>query len=193
MCLTRSGKSSVEGYGMSLTPKSLQEIRRSNKNRFQTLDKVPEQYKTKVVILEVTRRAREQHRRWCGDAPKERCVDIGNPELTFLLKINQIGYNQMVEKRKPNCPLPVIQSMAKEGKVRATISAVAGAYALGFDFDEMVSVVMALTANDFYKSMTTHADNKVWQDVYRPVTKTGEIYLKLIVVNDVLIISFKEL
>lgn len=67
----------------------------------------------------------------------------------------------MVEKRKPHFPLPVIQTLAKEGKVRATISAVASAYALGFDFDEMVSVVMALTSNDFYKSMTTHADHKI--------------------------------
>jgi motility quorum-sensing regulator/GCU-specific mRNA interferase toxin len=98
-----------------------------------------------------------------------------------------------MEKRKPHCPLPVIRSMTKEGKVRATISAVASAYALGFDFDEMVSVVMALTSKDFYKSMTTLADHKVWQDVYRPVTKAGEIYLKLMVVDDVLIVSFKEL
>ena len=98
-----------------------------------------------------------------------------------------------MDKRKPHCPLSIVQDLAKEGKVRATMSAVAGAYALGFDFDEIVSVVMALTSKDFYKSMTTHADHKVWQDVYRPVTKAGEIYLKLMVVDDVLIVSFKEL
>lgn len=61
-----------------------------------------------------------------------------------------------MEKRKPHCPLPVVQALANEGKVRATMSAVAGANALGFDFDEMVSVVVALTSKDFYKSMTTH-------------------------------------
>jgi motility quorum-sensing regulator/GCU-specific mRNA interferase toxin len=99
----------------------------------------------------------------------------------------------MMEKRKPNCPLPIILSIAKKGKVRATMSAVASAYALGFDFDEMVSVIMSLTMKDFYKSMTTHADHKVWQDVYRPMTKAGEIYLKLTVIDDVLIVSFKEL
>ncbi len=100
---------------------------------------------------------------------------------------------ESMEKRKPHCPLPVVQSLAKEGNVRATMSAVAGAYALGFDFDGMVSVVMALTSQDFYKSMTTHGDHTVWQDVYRPTTKAGEIYLKLTVVDDVLIVSFKEL
>lgn len=99
----------------------------------------------------------------------------------------------MIEKRKPHCALPDVQDMAKEGNVRATMSAVAGATALGFDFDEMVSVVMALTSEDFYKSMTTHADHTIWQDVYRPMTRAGEVYLKLTVVDDVLIVSFKEL
>ena len=41
--------------------------------------------------------------------------------------------------------------------------------------------------------MTTHADHRVWQDVYRPVTEVGEVYLKLTVIDDVLIVSFKEL
>lgn len=54
-------------------------------------------------------------------------------------------------------------------------------------------VVMALTPADFYKSMTTHADYKVWQDVYRPSTQAGDVYLKLTVIDDVLIVSFKEL
>ena len=99
----------------------------------------------------------------------------------------------MMEKRKSNYPLPVVQTLAKEGKVRATMSAVAGASALGFDFDGIVSVVMALTSKDFYKSITTHADHKIWQDVYRPTTEAGEVYLKLTVINDLLIVSFKEL
>jgi motility quorum-sensing regulator/GCU-specific mRNA interferase toxin len=57
----------------------------------------------------------------------------------------------------------------------------------------MVDVVLALTMKDFYKTMTTHTDHKVWQDVYHPVTRTGEIYLKLTVIDDLLIVSFKEL
>lgn len=89
--------------------------------------------------------------------------------------------------------MSVIKAMVQEGKVRATMTALAGAAATGLDFNEMVGVVMALTSNDFYKSMTTHADHKVWQDVYRPNTKAGEVYLKLMVIDDVLIISFKEL
>jgi len=57
----------------------------------------------------------------------------------------------------------------------------------------MLDVVLALTATDFYKSMTTHADHTVWQDVYRPNTQAGDVYLKLTVIDDVLIVSFKEL
>ena len=98
-----------------------------------------------------------------------------------------------MEKRSPHCQLSVVRALIAEGKVRSTFSAVAGAAALGLDFDGMVAVVLALTPQDFYKSMTTHADHRVWQDVYRPSTVAGEIYLKLTVLDDVLIVSFKEL
>ena len=58
----------------------------------------------------------------------------------------------------------------------------------------MCVVVLALTPADFYKSMTTHADHTVWQDVYHAKTVSGdEVYLKLTVIDDVLIVSFKEL
>ena len=43
------------------------------------------------------------------------------------------------------------------------------------------------------KSMLENHNYKIWQDFYRPVTKSGEVYLKLIVIDDVLILSFKEL
>jgi motility quorum-sensing regulator/GCU-specific mRNA interferase toxin len=58
----------------------------------------------------------------------------------------------------------------------------------------MCDVVLALTPGDFYKSMTTHSDHHIWQDVYRAKTERGNnIYLKLTVIDDVLIVSFKEL
>ena len=98
-----------------------------------------------------------------------------------------------MEKRTPHCKLAVVKSMVAEGKVRITISALAGGAALGFGFEEIVGVVAALTPRDFYKSMTTHADHRVWQEVYRPKTPAGVVYLKLTVIDDVLIVSFKEL
>ncbi len=98
-----------------------------------------------------------------------------------------------MEKRTPHCKLPVIKALVAAGKVRATYSATQGAAQMGFGFSEMLNVVTTLTTADFYKSMTTHADHTVWQDVYRPSTQAGDVYLKLTVVDDVLIVSFKEL
>ncbi len=98
-----------------------------------------------------------------------------------------------MEKRTPHCRLPTAKALIEAGKVRATFSALAGGAALGLDFAGMLDIVMALTPKDFHKSMTTHADHKIWQDVYRPATPVGEVYLKLMVVDDVLIVSFKEL
>lgn len=83
--------------------------------------------------------------------------------------------------------------MVEAGKVSATMSALGGAAAMGLDFDDMLAVIRSLTIRDFFKSMTTQADHRIWQDVYRPSTSAGDVYLKLTVIDDVLIVSFKEL
>ncbi|MCL2022530.1 MAG: type II toxin-antitoxin system MqsR family toxin [Betaproteobacteria bacterium] len=99
-----------------------------------------------------------------------------------------------MEKRTPHYRLTTVKSMVKTGDVRATASAYQGARELGIDdLDGMCAVVLALAPADFHKSMTTHADHTVWQDVYRPGTQAGDAYLKLTVIDDVLIVSFKEL
>ena len=100
-----------------------------------------------------------------------------------------------MEKGTPHCKLQVVKALIEAGQVRATASAFNGARELGInDLTGMCSVVLALTSTVFYKSMTTHADHRVWQDVYRAKTASGdEVYLKLTVIDDVLIVSFKEL
>ncbi|AOB25969.1 type II toxin-antitoxin system MqsR family toxin [Bordetella bronchiseptica] len=98
-----------------------------------------------------------------------------------------------MEKGTPHCKLPALKALVHAGKVRATFSALSGAAALGLDFSAMVEIVLALTPRDFHKSMTTHADHRIWQDVYCPVTAMGAVYLKLTVLDGVLIVSFKEL
>ena len=104
-----------------------------------------------------------------------------------------------MEKRKPHCPLPLVQKLVELGQVRATMTALGGAAAMDLVFDDMLDVIRALTIGDFYKSMTTHADHRVWQDVYQSRTRAGpttparSVYLKLTVIDDVLIVSFKEL
>lgn len=100
-----------------------------------------------------------------------------------------------MEKLTPHCKLSVIKALVEAGEVRATASAFGGARALGIhDLSGMCAVVLELTPSHFYKSMTTHADHRIWQDVYRAKVANGcDVYLKLTVLDGVLIVSFKEL
>ena len=98
-----------------------------------------------------------------------------------------------MEKSVPHCKLTIVKALVEAGKVRATRSARLGATALGMELADMLAVVNALTTADFFKSMTTFDDHTIWQDVYRPSTQAGDVYLKLTVIDDVLIVSFKEL
>jgi motility quorum-sensing regulator/GCU-specific mRNA interferase toxin len=100
-----------------------------------------------------------------------------------------------MEKGTPHCKLSVVKALIEAGQVRATASAFNGARELGInDMTGMCAVVMSLTSSHFYKSMTTHADHRIWQDVYRARIANGaDVYLKLTVIDDVLIVSFKEL
>lgn len=100
-----------------------------------------------------------------------------------------------MEKSIPHCSLSLVRNLIESDQVRATASAFIGARELGIcSLSEMCAVVLALSRSDFYKSMTTHADHRIWQDVYRTRMASGiDVYLKLTVVEDVLIVSFKEL
>lgn len=97
-----------------------------------------------------------------------------------------------MEKSVPHCKLAAVKALIAAGKVRTTFSARAGAAALGLELADMITIVTKLTPKDFHKSMTTRSDHRVWQDVYRPATNAGMVYLKLTVIDDVLIVSFKE-
>ena len=100
-----------------------------------------------------------------------------------------------MEKGSPHCKLSVVKALIEADGVKATASAFNGARDLGInDLAGMCAVVMSLTSTDFFKSMTTHADHRIWQDVYRTSTaNSADVYLKLTVIDDVLIVSFKEL
>ncbi len=97
-----------------------------------------------------------------------------------------------MEKRKAHYPLASVKRLIGEGRVSFTMTAVAGGAAMGFAAEEMLNVVLSLMSRDLYKSMTSHADHKVWHDVYHANTRRGGVYLKLTIVEDLLIVSFKE-
>ena len=61
-----------------------------------------------------------------------------------------------------------------------TVTALHGGLALGLTEMEMRQTILGLTIRDFYKSMTTHADSQVWQDVYHGITQDGvPVYIKI--------------
>lgn len=100
-----------------------------------------------------------------------------------------------MEKRTPHCKLSQVLKLISEEKYRLTGVALAGGAALDLDADGIMDVVRALPLNGtFYKSMTSNLDHRVWQDVYHTTVAEGtvKVYLKLTVVQDLLVVSFKE-
>ena len=72
-----------------------------------------------------------------------------------------------MEKNSPHCKLSLVHALVVGEKVRATASAFGGARELGIDdLAGMCAVILSLESSNFYKSMTTHADHRIWQDVY---------------------------
>ncbi len=98
-----------------------------------------------------------------------------------------------MEKGRAHYALVTVKAHIGAGTVRITISALAGAAALGLDLRGVLDVIRELEPTDLYKSMTTIADHRIWQDVYHKATPAGYVYLKLTVVDGLLIVSFKEL
>lgn len=78
-----------------------------------------------------------------------------------------------MEKKTAHYSLDVVRKLVDEGSVSATKTALAGAAALGIDFAGMKEVIKNLETGDFYKSMTSHADHTVWQDVYHFPSEAG--------------------
>jgi motility quorum-sensing regulator / GCU-specific mRNA interferase toxin len=67
------------------------------------------------------------------------------------------------------------------------------ARAMGLTSAEMLAVIAALTRRDFYKSMTTYADHRVWQDVYYATTPVRkDAYIKVTLRDAAPVIQFKE-
>lgn len=100
----------------------------------------------------------------------------------------------MTEKGTAHARLSVVKALVRAGKTRTTLTALNDAAALGFSsLDEMLVVILALETKDFYKSMTAYHDHTCWHAVYRPIFNGLRIYMKFIVKDDVLIVSFKEL
>ncbi|KQT63281.1 hypothetical protein ASG54_08385 [Aureimonas sp. Leaf460] len=75
-----------------------------------------------------------------------------------------------------------------------TTSALRDALALGFDRGGIVETIAGMDRRMFYKSMTTFADHRVWQDVYHVPARGMVLYVKFQadVVTEFTVMSFKE-
>ncbi|MEB2319546.1 MAG: type II toxin-antitoxin system MqsR family toxin [Pseudomonadota bacterium] len=99
-----------------------------------------------------------------------------------------------MEKRRAHYDLREVQiEVLRLGVAAFTRTAIDGGRAMGLTTTEMVQVVRSLTRANFYKSMTTYADHKIWQDVYYAMTPVGRVaYIKLTQANDRPVVQFKE-
>jgi motility quorum-sensing regulator/GCU-specific mRNA interferase toxin len=100
-----------------------------------------------------------------------------------------------MEKRKPHYPLASFKAaFADPAKLNRSVVSKQGADELGMDDEAVVTVIQGLVYADFDKSMTSMADHRVWQDVYKPRVGGRTIYVKftLDACQAPLLISFKE-
>ncbi len=99
-----------------------------------------------------------------------------------------------MEKSTPQYLLADIHlQMATVQDMNLTVSARTGIRAVGMAQVDALAVVQELTRKDFYKSMTTHADHRVWQDVYHGRYNGVALYIKFQRAGDYFVVSFKEL
>ena len=98
----------------------------------------------------------------------------------------------MTEKRKPTYDLDAFKAASPQ--MRVTVVATRTAAALGFGRAEIVGIIRTMQRKQFYKSMTSHRDHRIWQDVYHVPSEVGTLYVKFTAdaVTEFILLSFKE-
>ena len=108
-----------------------------------------------------------------------------------------LGYNQYVtEKKKPTHDLEAFrEAFATVEALKVTGTAIRDAAALNLGRQEIVDIIQTMRPAHFYKSMTSHADYRVWQDVYHVASEAGVLYVKFTADDagtSFYLLSFKE-
>jgi motility quorum-sensing regulator/GCU-specific mRNA interferase toxin len=99
-----------------------------------------------------------------------------------------------MEKRVPHYLLSEIQAqMDSVEAMNLTKTAQDGIRLAGMVIAEALEVVRGLSRADFYKSMTTQKDHRVWQDVYHAEWRSKMLYVKFQRAGEYFVVSFKEL
>ena len=98
-----------------------------------------------------------------------------------------------MEKSTPHHRLTDVQAAsAAQGINTFTMTAQEGLARMGLTPAEAIAAVCTMQRGSFYKSMTTHANHRVWQDVYHVHTQYGLAYVKVTLWPDSrVVIQFK--
>ncbi|MBZ0167811.1 mRNA interferase MqsR [Candidatus Methylomirabilis lanthanidiphila] len=98
-----------------------------------------------------------------------------------------------MEKRRPHYDLKAIQAqMNSIETMNLTVTARHGIKAAWMSLADALAVIQRLSSENFYRSMTVHADSRVWQDVYHAEWKRRALYIKFQRHEAYFIVSFKE-
>ncbi|MBF0166785.1 MAG: type II toxin-antitoxin system MqsR family toxin [Alphaproteobacteria bacterium] len=100
-----------------------------------------------------------------------------------------------MEKRKPAYDIDAVKAAIGSVETLAiTRTALSDALSLGFNRPGIVAVVQGIKRTMFVKSMTTHADHRLWQDVYHVPADDLVLYVKFQadIVTEFRVVSFKE-
>jgi motility quorum-sensing regulator/GCU-specific mRNA interferase toxin len=101
----------------------------------------------------------------------------------------------VTEKRKPTYDLQAFkQVFSAVASLNVTGTALRMAAELGYGRQEIVAVIQTMMPAHFYKSMTSIADYRIWQDVYYVPSDAGTLYVKFTadVLTEFLLLSFKK-
>ena len=100
-----------------------------------------------------------------------------------------------MEKKTPHYNLALIKADVRRlGKKAFTRAAFDHGWELGFSLKQMQEVIFDLERHMLYKSMTSYADHRAWQDVYHAESRGRDIYIKVTYCpqGGPPVISFKE-
>lgn len=115
--------------------------------------------------------------------------------MTAKLLANIYGIHKIImEKNRPHYKLSEVQAVVAERGVQVlTQTALMNAARMGLSAEDVCALVAGMTRAMFFKSMTTHADHRVWQDVYHvPCPPAGLAYVKVTLQPGAVVIQFKE-
>lgn len=110
---------------------------------------------------------------------------------------NLLLLTNAVDKKRPSYDLVKIKaafSSLADLSYGITLSAFQGARALGISRAEIIMIIASLKPADFYKSMTSYRNHKIWQDVYHARFRDNSLYLKFTEgdFGKWILLSFKE-